>query len=148
MAPRLPQPTTPVLAVEIEPARERVIVRLAGEIDLANAPGLQGSVVELLERGFASVQLDLRAVSFIDSSGIHALLACRQRAQQLNARLTVDLVPGQVWRTLELVGVLEHLLQEPSPDPSDAIAAPGKRRTGPPTATAADRAASRGPRLG
>ena len=82
------------LSVTVEPGRERVIVRVAGEIDLASVTALQTPVTELLERGFDSVLIDLRAVSFIDSTGIHALLACRQRAHHRTVGAQFDRVRG------------------------------------------------------
>lgn len=96
--------------------RERAIVRPAGDVDLATSGELKAAVSELLDRGCARVVLDLRAVTFLDSSGIRVLVAVHQRAEELHVRLSVMLGGGQTRRVLELTGLLDHLHVEGAPD--------------------------------
>lgn len=92
------------------PDRERVVVAPAGEIDLATAPRMQRDVVELLERGFTRVVVDLRAVEFLDSQGIRALMLAHNRARELGATMLVVLGAAEgPRRALEISGVLAHL---------------------------------------
>lgn len=55
------------------------------------------------------VYLDLTAVRFIDSSGIHALMRCRARAIEAGCRLAVTNAQPIIYRVLEITGVLEAL---------------------------------------
>ena len=48
------------------------LVRLAGEIDLANAPNVGRAIVNHLTRN-GGVLIDLTAVSFLDSAGVRLL---------------------------------------------------------------------------
>ena len=48
------------------------LVRLAGEIDLANAPGIGRQIVARMTESGA-VLIDLTAVSFLDSAGVRLL---------------------------------------------------------------------------
>src|ERR671921_2651611 len=70
-------------AIEVRPARDRVIVVPAGELDLVTCAVLSSEVRTLLDDGFAHVVVDLRELTFMGSSGIHTLLACSHHADRL-----------------------------------------------------------------
>jgi anti-sigma B factor antagonist len=91
-----------------------VRVTASGELDMAYAERLCSEVEALLERGFTDVVIDLRELTFIDSSGIQALLTCDRRARQAGGRLFVALAVGPVSRTIELCGVRDLLDVAPS----------------------------------
>jgi anti-sigma B factor antagonist len=79
-----------------------VVVRLAGELDLEVAGGVAAAVEELLDDGCPHVVVDLRELSFVDSSGIHMLVAASRSAERRHR--AVSLIPGpqHVQRVLEL----------------------------------------------
>lgn len=93
-------------SVEIRPDRQRVFVVPRGELDLATAPAVEAEIEELVARGFDAIVVDLRAVTFVDSSGVHLLL--RQSARP-DVRLTVIDGPKPVRRVFELAGVRDAL---------------------------------------
>ena len=76
----------------------RLIV-LSGEIDLAVVDELR-----LLLAADGNVVVDLSAVTFIDSSGIAALLAAHRRQQTSGHSLWVQGAHGPVSRVLEITG--------------------------------------------
>jgi anti-sigma B factor antagonist len=85
------------------PHRERkqaTLVRAAGELDLASVEALE----EELRRNCdsSSLTLDLAALSFIDSSGICALVKATERCRESGQELRILNVSGQVRRVLEL----------------------------------------------
>ena len=63
----------PGLVTLVEPRARGARLRLAGELDLDAAPALAASATALPPVG--EVHVDLRAVTFLDSAGLHALLA-------------------------------------------------------------------------
>jgi anti-anti-sigma factor len=83
-------------------------VTLSGELDMATAPQLEDALSEAA-RGSVVVILDLRKLTFMDSSGLHAILSARARLEEANCRLV--LVPGgrQVQLMFEITGVERHL---------------------------------------
>jgi anti-anti-sigma factor len=87
----------------------RAVLSVAGEIDMATAPGLQRAVESAAGRAF-EVWLDLTATTFMDSSGIHVLSRARARLTEANGRLAVICPNGPVRRVLDLTG-LEQLLE-------------------------------------
>ena len=57
----------PTFSLEVEPDRERVIVHLSGELDLACAPTLKATLEDLIASGFQKLVVDLRELGFVDS---------------------------------------------------------------------------------
>jgi anti-sigma B factor antagonist len=80
-----------------------------GELDLMSAGALENEVIGLLERGIADVVVDLRGLSFMDSTGIRALLTCHGRAERENAALGIIVGDRRTRRPLEICGVLGRL---------------------------------------
>ncbi len=83
-------------------------VALAGELDLATAPGA-AEQVRAAQAESSLVWLDLRGVTFMDSSGVHLVIDARTRAQRRGGRLVIVNCPAQVRRVFELTGILGHL---------------------------------------
>ena len=66
----------------------RAHLTLRGELDLATAAELEQLVNESLDAG-NEVVVDLRALEFMDSSGIRVLVAAHARAARVGARLFI-----------------------------------------------------------
>jgi anti-anti-sigma factor len=93
--------------VEVRPDRRRVLVVPHGELDLATVDQVAKEIDELVARGFEAIVVDLRATSFLDSSGIHMLV--RQTARP-DAHVTLIDGTPQVRRVIEVAAV-RHLLR-------------------------------------
>lgn len=100
--------------VTITTDRDRTLIRPVGELDLATAPILERRIIDLLQSGGQRLVVDLRAVSFIDSAGIHALVNAHQAARQAGRALSI--IPGgpAIRRMFELVGVSSLFELEPA----------------------------------
>ena len=98
-----------LFSLQVQPERDSVRITLAGELDLATVDELDAEVGGLLDRGFGQIVLDLRGLTFIDSSGIHELLKSTRAADRRGARLDVVFGPGAVARAVELCGVRDQL---------------------------------------
>ena len=82
------------------------VIAWYGDVDIATAPGCRQAVDDVLASEVRSVALDLRAVDFLDSSGLavlgRLLAGCRQR----DASLVIVDPPRSVRMTLQLTGFL------------------------------------------
>ena len=58
------------------------------------------------------VEIDLRALEFIDSSGIHELLRCRDLAADRAVPLRLLVAPGPVLRALTVSAVIDRFAVE------------------------------------
>lgn len=97
------------LAVENEAGRVRFIPR--GELDLATAPELEDKVLNALRDGDQVVVLDLRQLTFMDSTGVRAIVAAHQVAEQTGRELRVVRPPrdSAVSRVIEISGIDDAL---------------------------------------
>jgi anti-sigma B factor antagonist len=82
-------------------------VHLAGEVDLQTSPQLESTLREA-QLDASLVVLDAREVTFIDSSGVHAILDASEACEWGGARLML-LPSAAVERILELAGVRDRL---------------------------------------
>lgn len=107
--------------LEIETSRsgQAAVVALRGELDMAGAAALEAELEGL--NGDALV-IDLRDVTFMDSSGLRVLVVASRRAQDGGQRFA--LVPGsaQVMRVFEITRMRERL--EFVEDPGELTGAP------------------------
>jgi len=89
------------------------IVSLHGELDMASAPRLADALVEIAG---STVVVDLSGLTFMDSTGISALVVARNRVlTEGQGELVVTRPAGMVRRALEIVGLGDWIV-EWSPD--------------------------------
>ncbi|MFF8941487.1 STAS domain-containing protein [Streptomyces sp. NPDC014864] len=80
------------------------VVTLAGEVDLDGSAHLRETLLSCLHTARVTV-VDFGGVTFMDSSGINALITAHQTAEERGCRLSVAAPQDAVLRVLELVGV-------------------------------------------
>jgi anti-anti-sigma factor len=102
-------PTHDGFRCDVQPDRDRVIVRPVGELDLATVPLLEGPLRELRGAGFERLVVDLRRVTFLDSSGLRLLLEWATGAANDGYELGIVAGSPPVLRLLELTGAAERL---------------------------------------
>ncbi len=84
-----------------ENAADEIEVRVSGELDLCTSSQLQGHMSGLEGRK-TTVILDLRAVSFLDSTGLRALWTIRQQMASAGGTLLLRSPSDAVARVLRL----------------------------------------------
>src|SRR3954447_11013995 len=105
----------PEFVCDVRPDGRRTVVRLAGELDLQGAGDVGAAVEELLDAGCPEVIVDLRELSFLDSSGVHMLMAAAQSAERRRRALALIRGPRSVQRVLQITGT-EELFAFVAPD--------------------------------
>jgi anti-anti-sigma factor len=104
------------LQVEVVRARDRVVLRLTGELDLASVPLLQRELEAVDLEPAALVLLDLRELQFMDSTGLRAVLDAHARSRERGYDFAVTRGSDQVERLLSITRVSDHLPIIDSPD--------------------------------
>jgi anti-sigma B factor antagonist len=84
-------------------------VALHGEWDLATQVAARQAIGRALARRPETLVLDLSRLSFIDSSGIHAVISLVRRTERLNLRLRIVPGPRSVQRILEICHLTERM---------------------------------------
>jgi anti-anti-sigma factor len=79
-------------SVSLIPDRDRLVMELRGELDIATSPLLAAALAECQKDGWRHVTLDLRNVDFMDSAAVHAILDAQNAAP--DRRLQVIEGPG------------------------------------------------------
>jgi anti-sigma B factor antagonist len=94
---------------EVEPHRAEVRIRPVGALDLATVPVVEAELAELWSVGFTRLVLDLRDVSFLDSTGLRLLMTWNAHSAADGMRFGVIRGPEAVQRVLEVAGVADRL---------------------------------------
>lgn len=111
------------LRIEVHREREAVVLRVAGELDLASAPHLESQIVQASAEGPQFLVLDLGQLDFMDSTGLRTLLSARELTSDAGQRFGILRGPQQVERLLALTRVAERL---EIADDLDQLLAPGR----------------------
>jgi len=89
---------------------ERAAFTLEGSVDLSSGQAVRDAVCEALDAGAREVVLDLAPVSFLDSSGLNALLNTARDVHRRGADLRCDAPHGGEPRVvIDLAGVAKLL---------------------------------------
>lgn len=91
--------------IDRDPGDHEARVRLEGELDIATTPGAEAEVRRLEEEGTPEIVLDLRGLTFMDSTGLRLLVGADARAREAGHRLTIIRGPEPVHRVLEITGL-------------------------------------------
>jgi anti-anti-sigma factor len=99
--PGQPQP----FAVESVDSGQRCRVTVTGDVDVDTAPRLREAVEGALGRGCRHIAVDMSVVSFLDSTGLTALLTARDCALAAGGSLQLTGTSTAVVRLLDIAGL-------------------------------------------
>ena len=99
-------PETELTVTTDLPASHYARIRCAGEIDGLTAPLLADAIDAAITPTRTRIEVDLREVTFVDSSGINTLVRARSDRYQL----ALVEVPPHIRRLFEITGLAEIFL--------------------------------------
>lgn len=108
------------------------IVAVEGEIDLYTAPLLRRRVEESVESGRRDLVLDLRPVTFLDTSGLGALVSCLETTRRHDVTLELVCTQPHLLKILRITGLDRVLTVRPD---LESAAVVRWRHPGPPRLT-------------
>ncbi len=117
---------------------ERSTLVLSGEIDLVAAPDVEAAIRHLCAQRTSRIVLDLRKVTFMDSTGLKAAISAQALCQAQGHEFGVIPGPRQVQTLFEITGLAkllpfeEHPVSQPDVEREPILHmlfAPGKPRT-------------------
>ncbi len=85
------------------------VLSVAGELDIATATRLRGEVGDLMGQGVRHLEIDLEGCTFIDSTGMGALLWATHRLQAVGGDLCALHVHGAPAEAIQIAG-LDHVI--------------------------------------
>jgi anti-sigma B factor antagonist len=99
------------MQIDVTQPRDGVaVLRLDGRLNMVSAAQLKQAITGSVDGGCARVVVDLAAVTFMDSSGLGALIAGLKKARQEGGDLRITGVTQQVATVLALTN-LDRVLQ-------------------------------------
>lgn len=104
-----------VLDIEVRAGEDCVTLALTGELTMGSTEALR-ACIEQLAPTWRCVILDMQDVTFVDSSGIAALLQANSVLGSEFRRMELHNLPERVRLVFEITGVLEILTVRPDPD--------------------------------
>lgn len=84
----------------------RLVVSVAGELDLATVPMLREAVRPVLDDpALDTVVLDLAELTFLDSTGLGCWIELRNATEDTGKVLILESLPPSVMRTVSIAGL-------------------------------------------
>ena len=100
-----------LVRIEAEYLGSDVIIVLEGEFDVTGTARFWAHISEALEGHVTSITVNAHGVTFIDSSGVGALLRARAEAEELGVAFRVSEPSPALRRTAQAAGI-EDLLAD------------------------------------
>lgn len=98
----------------IGPVGDCAVLQVAGEIDACTAPMLREQIRELAAKGAVHLIADLGQVSFLDSTGLGALIGGLKRLREAGGSLTLVTLTPRILRLFQITGLTKVLAIHPS----------------------------------
>ena len=84
---------------------DRIVVEVAGEVDVHEAPTLDAELADLIEAGSVDIIVDLSSVDFLDSTGLGVLVKGLKRAREHDGSLTVVATADRITKVFRITGL-------------------------------------------
>src|SRR5690349_2006588 len=92
--------------VEVSDEQGAVVLHVGGELDEASRAAVEPAVLAAVQSA-SSVILDLRALTFCDSSGIALFLGAAEIARRRDCNISIDHATPAVRRVLDIAAIGE-----------------------------------------
>ena len=99
----------------------RTVIRLTGEVDHHTTLNLAAAFNQVLQSEAKQIVVDLSAVTYLNSSGVSAILEACDRLESRGGELTLTGARGAVQVVLDLLGLSSRIRQMvPTPAPKSS----------------------------
>ena len=94
---------------QVIPERDRVVVAPRGDLDMATIGAVEQELQRLRGAGFDKIVLDLRGLTFMDSSGLHLVTRWANDASADGFEFQLEPGPPVIQRLFELTAMTDLL---------------------------------------
>jgi anti-sigma B factor antagonist len=84
---------------------DRAVITVKGEIDVASAPALRTQLHAVCVEGVSAVVLDLREVTFLDSSALGVLVGALRRCREVGNDFKLVITSPRLLKIFEITGL-------------------------------------------
>jgi anti-sigma B factor antagonist len=96
---------TNLLGLTVDTHSTRTVVTVSGEIDLATQGQLRAQLNDLVVAGHVDLVIDLSRVTFVDSTGLGALIGARRRVHAFHGSLSLVIPDESVMKVFTITGL-------------------------------------------
>ena len=89
--------------INIETKNGISICRTSGEITFSTSPDLRNQLLKLIDQKINKIVMDMKEITYIDSSGMATLVEILQKIKAINGQLKLSQVPDKIKEILEMV---------------------------------------------
>ncbi|MFE9845286.1 STAS domain-containing protein [Streptomyces goshikiensis] len=115
-----PDETEPTIAIAVHPGPRRTRAQVSGEMDADNQDDVRAALGAALDSSTSGLDLDLSALTFCDSAGLHLLIDLQHAAATTGKTLVLHAPSPQLNRLLALTGAAPlFTVHAPPAHPSD-----------------------------
>ena len=97
--------TVPDFDLRVVRGDSRMRIAPVGELDIATSPQLEEAIARATSEPVSELVLDLRELTFMDSTGLRALAQANLKAEQAGTALSIWRGSRQIERVLEISGL-------------------------------------------
>lgn len=83
------------------------VLSIRGEIDVSTAPELRDRLLGVAQSGHATAVIDLREVTFLDSTALGVLVSALKRFRSTDGDLRLVIAGRSVAKVLEITGLVD-----------------------------------------
>lgn len=109
------------LTIAVTQSPGSALVTIGGEIDVASVSSLRRCFTQCMDEGCTDITLEMSGVSFMDSSGIAALLMLNHELEELDGALTLSNPSRAVMKVLDITA-LSSLFTITNREETDTVA--------------------------
>lgn len=100
---------------------EGATLRLSGEIDVSSVSEVRSAIAAALEEAPPELDIDMRDVTFVDSTGLHAVLGGWRLGQERGVVVRAVCMPSAVARAVAVCGLAGYGPFPPADDEPPAL---------------------------
>jgi len=96
------------------PTGDCAVLQVSGEVDAYTAPALREQIADLAVKGAVHLIADLTQVTFLDSTGLGALVGGLKRLREAGGSLQLVISAPRILRIFQLTGLTKVFAIQPS----------------------------------
>lgn len=97
--------------MEQKETNDSYTISLGGELDLSVVPQLRSVLEPVMDRTDLNLVLNLRELTYIDSTGIGIIVSILKYRDGINAPFSVKEIPPSIQRLFDLTGISGYLAE-------------------------------------
>ncbi len=93
------------LLMSVQKDKDRIIVKLSGEVDIYSVPDFKESLYKVVEEESLDVELECAELTYIDSSGLGILVGALKRVKQNGNKVYISMLRDNVRKLFLITGL-------------------------------------------